>query len=347
MQKNTMITLVDRIILQKTILFLFVILLSSCNSESSNNKISYIESPKKLTLKEKLDNWQIVKDSIKEAIANTPIKPKNSVKKVSKIHEQEIAPNINYDFEEIKGYYVGTFEALTYKRNKSPSYINKINISLDSLDFEKRILFGHSIVAGNSQKFKGTIILYETGNFSADVNELGTNKYNGSFQLSFDKKKKNLYGKWAANDDNLAVTQRELDLYKSNFKYQAKLNFNIKYDIPLYTSNKDPHYYEGSEFETVTKEVNKLNASTQKLTSKDLENLYKGDLEIIRNAIYARHGYSFKNRKMRYFFDRMVDWYIPVSTDVRNQLTKLELENIELIKRYEEHAEKYYDYFGR
>jgi hypothetical protein len=38
---------------------------------------------------------------------------------------------------------------------------------------------------------------------------------------------------------------------------------------------------------------------------------------------------------------------MPVSTDVRTKLTDTELKNIDLIKRYEEHAEKYYDVYGR
>ena len=50
---------------------------------------------------------------------------------------------------------------------------------------------------------------------------------------------------------------------------------------------------------------------------------------------------------MRYFFDSNIDWYIPISTDVRAELTELEKENIDLLKRYEEHAEQYYDHFGR
>ena len=66
-----------------------------------------------------------------------------------------------------------------------------------------------------------------------------------------------------------------------------------------------------------------------------------------RNSIYARHGYSFKNRKMRYFFDNYIDWYMPVNTDIRNSLTDIEKRNIELLKRYEEHAENYYDEYGR
>jgi hypothetical protein len=61
--------------------------------------------------------------------------------------------------------------------------------------------------------------------------------------------------------------------------------------------------------------------------------MYKSDLEVIRNTIYARHGYSFKNRRMRYIFDGYVDWYMPVSVDIRDQLTAVEKQNVELLKR--------------
>ena len=84
----------------------------------------------------------------------------------------------------------------------------------------------------------------------------------------------------------------------------------------------------------------------EKLDKLDVENMHKGDLEVMRNSIYARHGYSFKNRKMRYVFNH-VDWYVPMFTDIRENLTTLEKENIALMKRYEQHAERYYDTFGR
>ena len=74
--------------------------------------------------------------------------------------------------------------------------------------------------------------------------------------------------------------------------------------------------------------------------------MYRRDLEVMRNAIYARHGYSFQNRQMRVIFDD-IDWYIPVSVDVTAELTELEKANIELLKRYENHAATYYDRFGR
>ncbi len=99
--------------------------------------------------------------------------------------------------------------------------------------------------------------------------------------------------------------------------------------------------------ESLTEDVLSFNASNEELKKEDIENMYKGDLEVMRNAIYARHGYSFKNRKMRFIFDSSVDWYMPVSTDIRDDLTDLERKNIDLLKRYEEHAGRYYDVFGR
>ena len=86
--------------------------------------------------------------------------------------------------------------------------------------------------------------------------------------------------------------------------------------------------------EFLTEDVLKVNASLVKLKKEDIANMHKGDLEVIRNSIYARHGYSFKNRKMRYIFDDNVDWYIPLSTDIRDQLTEIEIANNDLLKRY-------------
>ena len=92
--------------------------------------------------------------------------------------------------------------------------------------------------------------------------------------------------------------------------------------------------------------VFKINASKQKLTEKDLKNLRKLDLEIIKNSVFARHGYSFKKETFRYFFEQ-TDWYIPVSNNVDAELSPLELENVALLNRFTKYAEDKYDYFGR
>ena len=72
----------------------------------------------------------------------------------------------------------------------------------------------------------------------------------------------------------------------------------------------------------------------------------KLELEIIRNTIFARHGYAFKKKSYRQFFD-FVDWYIPVSNNVANKLTSIEKANINLLERFEQYAKDNYDSFGR
>ena len=84
----------------------------------------------------------------------------------------------------------------------------------------------------------------------------------------------------------------------------------------------------------------------RKLTEKQLKNLHKLDLEIIRNTIYARHGYSFANRGARQFFD-YVDWYVPLYTNVEDKLSPTEKENIALLKRFEKYATDNYQQYGR
>jgi hypothetical protein len=102
--------------------------------------------------------------------------------------------------------------------------------------------------------------------------------------------------------------------------------------------------------ETVYREASQsiltLNSSTQKLKESDVKNLKKIDLEILRNTIFARHGLTFKTKTVRQFFDD-VEWYIPVSDNVNNELTAVEKENVVLLKRFEKYAEDNYDSFGR
>ncbi|WP_378180039.1 YARHG domain-containing protein [Aquimarina sp. SS2-1] len=257
------------------------------------------------------------------------------------------------DHQNLLGFYVGEFKAVKYDPEKKPSYSNKINISINHIT--KDSIFGHSVVAGNARPFQGVI---DTTTYKAKVVEPGDDKYDGVFEFKFNPTLKFIKGIWVANDTKLAVSERKYELLKNKFLYkpdQDLIKFNDDEEDGYYMGDVFAELYngvfdsnnDGPESEYATIEALKINASNTKLTNEDLENLHKGDLEIIRNSIYARHGYSFKNRRMRYFFDSHIDWYIPVSTDIRNQLTDLEKKNIDLIKRYEQHAERYYDYFGR
>jgi len=244
------------------------------------------------------------------------------------------------------GSYTGGFTASVMDRTIDYVYENRITIFVDSLSGD--IMYGHSVVAGNNRPFKGKFTK-EGSNYKAEVTEPGDDKYDGKFNfvVKIDEANTNeifLEGKWVANDKKLGVTERTYNLGKKDFTYdpQHSLPETVQWAELYRSDSKFP-----DKIEQLTAEVIKYNASTTELKKEDLQNLYKGDLEIIRNTIYARHGYSFKNRRVRFIFDLFVSWYMPVSTDVRGQLTELEKKNIDLIKRYEEHAEKYYDEYGR
>ena len=75
-------------------------------------------------------------------------------------------------------------------------------------------------------------------------------------------------------------------------------------------------------------------ASRRLLTEVDLYGRNEIELRILRNAIYARHGYIFKSDDLRNYFSRF-PWYVPSSSDVSSQLSSIEKKNIEFIKAHE------------
>ena len=72
----------------------------------------------------------------------------------------------------------------------------------------------------------------------------------------------------------------------------------------------------------------------REVTSDDLIGMDSGELRIMRNWIYARHGYIFKSKDLRDYFGGF-SWYSPRYTDVSAMLSKLEKKNVEHIKQYE------------
>lgn len=241
--------------------------------------------------------------------------------------------------DERLGSYVGMFEASKYDENKAPTWSNKINISIDRIEGNQ--LYGHSVVAGNDRPFEGTIQPIDLG-YQVEAKEPGDDQYDGVFQFTIQSETNSIEGIWIANKKSLAVTERSYRLDKREFRYDPA----AKLDEMEYTEIYATYNEESGESEFLTAAVNSKNPSVDVLSKEDVENMHKSDLEVMRNSIYARHGYSFKNRKMRYIFN-YVDWYMPMHTDIRSQLTELELKNIDLIKRFEQHAARYYDSFGR
>lgn len=70
------------------------------------------------------------------------------------------------------------------------------------------------------------------------------------------------------------------------------------------------------------------------LTLDDVSKLSKADLKLMRNEIYARHGYLFKTEEMKAYF-KYQTWYSPRYDDVTSFLTEKEKANINLIKSNE------------
>ena len=69
-------------------------------------------------------------------------------------------------------------------------------------------------------------------------------------------------------------------------------------------------------------------------TDSDLADKSPSELRIMRNYIFARHGYIFRSDDLREYFSQY-DWYVPTSSNVTGELSQLEKDNISLIKAYE------------
>jgi hypothetical protein len=75
-------------------------------------------------------------------------------------------------------------------------------------------------------------------------------------------------------------------------------------------------------------------ASERLLTASDLAGMDSWDLIVIRNEIYARHGYKFKLQKLRDYFNQQ-GWYNPRYDNVESMLSVIEQKNVMFIKSFE------------
>lgn len=71
------------------------------------------------------------------------------------------------------------------------------------------------------------------------------------------------------------------------------------------------------------------------ITAGQIEDLPPRKLRILRNAIFAIHGYKFRSDDLTEYFSRF-DWYTPVAADVTSSFSFIEKKNIETIKKLEQ-----------
>lgn len=290
-----------------------------------------------------------------------------SCKKEEKSIDQTKTDSLNFKKEveqefhkDWYGIYTGDFNSKltpTEYGNEIAEY-KKISVKINRIT--KDSVYGYSVVNGNQRPFRG--ILNEN-TLGLILDESGSDKSDGRFQLKM--KQDSLIGDWIAfnktsvksPEKTLKLTRKEF-AYNPNFMLSKNISEDSEYENPVDWNGgkvkKDSYVndegktetYENTFYRSASDNVFKINASKQKLAEKDLKNLRKLDLQIIRNTVFARHGYSFKKETYRQFFEN-TDWYVPVSNNVDTDLTPLEKENVSLLARLEKYAEDHYDTFGR
>ena len=73
-------------------------------------------------------------------------------------------------------------------------------------------------------------------------------------------------------------------------------------------------------------------------TDIDVRGKTKEDLRIMRNTIFAMHGYIFHTKEMKDYFQHQ-NWYEPMKTDVSSELSSLEQKNIAFLKVKEDNGQ--------
>jgi hypothetical protein len=300
--------------------------------------------------------------SCKEAI-------KNDVKFVAEQSFEEIQfvePKVSNSLvvnskEDLLGYWVGDFNANLSDEEMDTIYGNEkylnlitrtITFSIDEIKGDS--IIGHSISAGNISPFKG-VLFENTYGFTMQVDEFKKTKTDGNFSIQIKKTDSVMKGNWEAyNPSELKIYKRNFDLKKKLFVYDKEATLNNTFyntdkskSITITdTIDDEVEVYEDTEYFSTTQKLFEKNASNEELTSDFVSNLSKADIFILRNSIFARHGFAFRDKQLRMYFEQFY-WYMPVFGDVKDELTEIEKKNIDLLLRYEKNAEEYYDTFGR
>ncbi|RYD52036.1 MAG: YARHG domain-containing protein [Sphingobacteriales bacterium] len=257
---------------------------------------------------------------------------------------------------ELYGSYTGPFVTVESDAGTGDMLDDTAPISLMITRITAQRVTGKSVLKGKVRPFSGTLAA-SGDSYRFTVNEPGDDTYDGRFDFTIVGD--SLKGTWKAFDGTVPRPQKEYALRKKAFAYSPNLMLDASTGMELADYQKPDlrkETFEDDEgtVDTFTEEyyrmasdaVYKLNGSKQVLTEAQLKKLRKLDLEIIRNTIFARHGFSFSKKSVRQFFEQ-TDWYMPVSANVDAELTEVERQNIALLKRFEQYATDHYDTFGR
>ncbi len=70
-------------------------------------------------------------------------------------------------------------------------------------------------------------------------------------------------------------------------------------------------------------------------TINDISNLDAGQVRVLKNSVYARHGYIFKDTRLKKYFSSL-GWYRPRKSNISaSEMNKYEQYNVTFLKKYE------------
>ena len=128
--------------------------------------------------------------------------------------------------------------------------------------------------------------------------------------------------------DNTIPTEREGEIIE-----KTTIQEKYKDSADTVATTRNYSEYSGYEDNDGYDEI----LSERKLTETDLEGKTKKELEIMRNSIYARHGYRFRRDDLLRYFSQF-SWYTPSSGDMTlaySYMSGIERYNVEFIKKHE------------
>lgn len=257
----------------------------------------------------------------------------------------------NEKHKDLYGFWVGAFDYADDSEHDDRSQPAKLNLVIKKITNNEVV--AQSIIGGKKRILVGKI--FEEGDKLRFVlDESGSLETDGRYE--FELKGDTLAGIWNSFKKDPDMSPMHYKLLKKQFVYNPNLMLpKMDYiDWSAYKNKTRLDTLEDGQVDTssmtfyrsASPQIFEINASRTLLKPEQLKNLRKLDLQIIKNTIFARHGYFFKKDSYRDFFDP-VDWYIPISDDVGKELTTIEQANIKLLQRYEKYAEDNYDAFGR
>lgn len=162
---------------------------------------------------------------------------------------------------------------------------------------------GYSLLSGKRTNFKGKIVPQQS-NYRLTLTEQGQGASVGKFVLDYKNNGSDMDGQWISSQAK--VKPRFFRLNAQQCGYSDEIGY-----FPI--------------------------ASKKPLTDEYLQ-VPLGQLQHMRNEIYARHGYAFQSKEWARTFAGY-EAYMPCYTNVDNKLSKVEKENIRRIKLVEPYAE--------